>query len=359
MQQGIDSPQTRKAPSLWKVLSGVGILLLAIVALRVYIWQKAVSEQANSLGKERPRFISPAERDRIDKFRGYLNSLSRTDLNSIKQGETYFRRELLSLSPRGKDMAYLVFSDFYYQTSAEYNEKIMSGADLLQARLDVGNSRGLPQASYLKYLNDSTIPKSDPQIQVLMELLFKNGFQLVLMNENYFISERPGYLYDHFGAVLSEALRTFLELRRDDEAADIFSSEGALHFSYRDLGERMIVWERYLDKYPDSLVGDEADYYYHTYLDTMIAGTVNLGNGNTGTANASMGSAGAGIFDERGVLKPEIKRAYYYFKSKYPNTKSGKLIDQFYDLLLHNNFKYFRQVDDFYRQNQIKSGSGE
>jgi hypothetical protein len=354
MRQGIVAPQTRKAPSLWKVLSGVGILLLAIAALRVYLWQKTVFEQAKSARNARPRIISPVERDRIDEFRGYLGSLSKTDLNSIQQGTAYFQKKLLSLSLRGKDMAYLVFSDFYYRVASEYNEKVMNGAELLQARLTAGNSRGLPNDSYLKHLNDPAVSKGDPQIQVFMELLIKNGFQLVLMNDNYMVRERPGYLYDHFGAVLSDALRRFLELRRDDEAAGVFSTEGALLISYRDLGERVIVWERYLDKYPNSLVGDEAEYYYHTYLDTMLSGTGNPGAGNTGETNA-----GTGIFDERGVLKPELKRVYYNFKSKYPNTKSGKLIDQFYDLLLRNNFKYFRQVDDFYRQNQVKPGPGE
>jgi hypothetical protein len=340
--------------SRWKAFGGVGLLLLLIIIFRVYWWQKIIPSQGKSSDGQPQSFISSAERSRIDDFRGFLNSLSKSDLNSIQQGEAYFQAKLLSLPARGKDMAFLAFSDFYYQVAAEYNEKAMRDDELLRARLDAGNSRGSQNEAYLKYLNDPKAVKQDPQIQMFMELLYNNGLQLILTHDGYFISELPGYLADHFGKVLSEALRTFLKLRKDDLRVEIFSADGALLISYRDLGEKVILWERFLDKYPGSLVSDDANYYYQTYLDTLLGGTTDAGMGNEGATG--LNSSNAGIFDERGILKPQIKRDYYNFKSKYPNTKSGKLIDQFYDILLHNKFKRSRQVEEFYRENQIKAG---
>ena len=136
---------------------------------------------------------------------------------------------------------------------------------------------------------------------------------------------------------MSDALRAYLALRRD-ELARGFSDSDSLLIPLREVGERAIRWERYLDQYPASVVSDYADYYYRLYLNTYLTGLQN-----------------SPVFDRQGALHPELSTVYHDFASRYYDTHAGQIVREFYIILKEADFRWSPRVREFYIRRRVRN----
>ena len=252
-------------------------------------------------------------------FRAYLDKLHKNDLASISHASNEFRKNFSAAVPEIKDSAFIEFRSFYYDVINNYYETLLNNQELVNK------------------LNDQK--NDDPQVQQLKIALNQNGLRLSKTEGGYYIDEKPDYLYNNFNNFVSRDINEFL-LIRSKELEEGFSEDAKLLISFKLLGDRIIAWENYLDKYPSSPLSAEAKFSYHLYLNTFITGL-----DNSPVANED-------------ILLPEMKNVYLDYINRNNNSESGKIVEKFYTIISNNNFHLSSAPDDFYNENQIESMKG-
>lgn len=252
-------------------------------------------------------------------FREYLDKLHKNDLTSISQASNEFRKNFSAVTPDIKDSAFIVFRSFYYDLINSYYEIFLNNQELINK------------------LNDHK--DDDPQIKQLKLTLDQNGLRLSKTEGAFYIDEKPDYLYNNFKNYISHPLNEFL-LIRSKELEEGFSDDAKLLISFYSLGDRIITWEKYLNKYPSSPLSAEAKFSYHLYLNTFI----------TGLDNSPVAA------DD--ILLPEMKNVYSDYIKKNSSQESGRIVEKFYSIISNNNYQLTSALDDFYQENQIESMKG-
>jgi hypothetical protein len=257
--------------------------------------------------------------DFLTQFRTYLDNLPKSELVSISQASNECRKNFSSASPEIRDSAFVEFRSFYYNVINHYYEIF-------------GNNQEL-----INKLNDNKIV--DPQVQKFKLILDQNGLRLSKTEGGYYIDEKPNYLYNNFKYFVSKAINEFL-LIRSKELEEGFSEDAKLLISFKSLGDRIIIWEKYLNKYPASPLVAEAKFSYHLYLNTFI----------TGLDNSPV--------TKDDIFLPEMKNVYSDYIQNNNNFESGKIVEKFFSIISKNNFRLTSTLDDFYNENQIESMKG-
>jgi hypothetical protein len=252
-------------------------------------------------------------------FREFLNKLHKSDLVSISHASNELRKNFSAAAPIIRDSAFIEFRSFYYEVINSYYEIFWNNQDLINK------------------LNDHK--NDDPQVQQLKIALDQNGLRLSKTEGGYYIDEKPDYLYNNFKNFVSKAINEFL-LIRSKELEEGFSENSKLLISFKSLGDRIITWEKYLNKYPASSLSAEAKFSYHLYLNTFITG---LDNSPVTTDD---------------ILLPEMKNVYSDYIQKNNNFESGKIVEKFYIIISKNNFRLTPELGNFYEENQIESMKG-
>ena len=246
---------------------------------------------------------SPEYIKRVNLYESYIQTLDASDPHSIDRAYVYFKNNLYDLKTVYRDTAFVAFRIFYLHCIDEINR--MAANDSLSSK-----------------------PMTKPALFTAKfeHTLDTNGIIIRQSSLGYIADQRPGYLLEHFSDYLSNDLKTFLSIR-DKELNQGFSMNTTLTIPFPQVGERVITWEKFLNDFPKSLLLNEADARYRLYLSVFITGT-----------------QGTRLFNEDGVLRPDIKEAYVNFINKHNDTQSGKLVSEYYSLLQKNNFKYDMQI---------------
>jgi hypothetical protein len=309
--------------------------------------QVVVQEQTINRYQKARTFYTPKESDfrktakqrfDLNGYQKYLNSLDKNDPDSIQKGLISFLFNAERFSGADRDQGYQFFRNFYYRTLYQYNENFNQDKRLLEKIYQKDPDGTIYIDKILANLNNPTL-KKDPQVEKFVLQLWKNGLELSQTEGNFYLSEQPGYLFYHFNGRVSPSLKQFLAIR-ERELAEGFSEDAGLLISFQALGDRVATWDGYLEKYPASPQLNEAKYYYLLYLYTFLTGIDN-----------------SRVFVD-GKLAPEVKKAYQDYQSKYPDTKSGRLVGKFYQVLQAAGFKKSAVVDRFYQENEIRTMLG-
>jgi hypothetical protein len=255
----------------------------------------------------------------LTNFREYLHKLNKSELASISKASNEFRKNFFAAVPEIKDTAFIEFRSFYYDVINSYYEIFWNNQDLI------------------KKLNDHQ--NDDLQVQNLKIALNQNGLQLSKTEGGYYIDEKPDFLYNNFKNFVSNSIKEFL-LIRSKELEEGFSEDAKLLISYKSLGDRITIWEKYLNEYPSSPLAAEAKFSYHLYLNTFI----------TGLDNSPV--------TKEDIFLPEMQSVYLNYIQKNNNSESGKIVEKFYSIISKNNFHLTPTLDDFYTENQIESMKG-
>jgi hypothetical protein len=252
-------------------------------------------------------------------FREFLNNLPQTDLYSVTKALDYYKQNFVSVAPEFRDSAFTDFRALYYNVINGYSEIFWNDSDLVKKVSEKQND--------------------DVRVKDLKNALDKNGLRLSITEGSYYIDEKPDFLIASFKGYVSHAVIDYLQIR-SKELTEGFSEDAALLISFKAVGDRIVTWENYLNKYPSSPLLAEAKFSFHLYLNTFLTG---LDNSPVTTD---------------GVLRPEIQSIYSDFILKNKNSESGKIVGEFDSLLEKNNFRLPPDIDDFFSENQIELMNG-
>lgn len=159
------------------------------------------------------------------------------------------------------------------------------------------------------------------------------GFALTLSEGSTYPIEHTGVLVATVRPFLTSALRDFLALREHDEAQG-FSEDGALLIPWDSVGERVAAWERLLHAYPVFVARQEAQGWYDLYLSTYF-----------------LGMDHSPVFEK--TLMPDLHTSYQRFLLLHGNTRAGRLVRTYLDILRSTGFRNGPPVAAFLLANHI------
>lgn len=254
----------------------------------------------------------------VRNYESYLHILDNGDLNSISKGLQKFQDDAVSLDLVRIDSLASIFITFYVATIALHNDRMWEDLDFME-RLHQDDNR-----------TDSTLSS------FYRDLAF-NGLGIYDYGRLQYLDQTDAYLFQEITPFVSTSFRRYLYLRMQELKVG-FSDHDSLSITFKQVGERVLHWEHFLVRYPNSSVHDRANYYYKTYLSTLL----------TGLSNSP-------AFDKNGNLHPELVILYDDYSKRHSATLSGSIVKQFYESLVEGRFRWSPEVRQFYEAHAIRN----
>ena len=138
------------------------------------------------------------------------------------------------------------------------------------------------------------------------------------------IRELPHLYYDVFKDYVTDDYKEYLKIwAKDDE--ELYQADAGLMISFEELGERIITWENFLNKFPNSTLKQRVIDLLNSYREDYI-----LGMDNTPTID--------GGYDNIPItIDEDVKKEYDRFIKKYPNSPTVELIKYFIENYKNEN----------------------
>ena len=146
---------------------------------------------------------------------------------------------------------------------------------------------------------------------------FLNNYDLKIYNsteEDTMISEVPNYYYNIFKDYVTDDYREYLEIT-SKENEELYYTDGSILVSYNKIADRLLTWENFLKKYPNSDLAEKANEECNTYRRIYILGSYNSPTREGGWENSEL------FYIPENNLK-EFNR----FIEKYPDSPTVELI---------------------------------
>ena len=132
------------------------------------------------------------------------------------------------------------------------------------------------------------------------------------------IRELPHLYYDLFKDYVTDDYKEYLKIWAKDNE-ELYQADAGLMISFEELGERIITWENFLNKFPNSTLKQRVNDLLNSYREDYI-----LGMDNTPTID--------GGYDNIPItIDEDVKKEYDRFIKKYPNSPTVELIKYFFE----------------------------
>jgi len=254
-------------------------------------------------------------------FEKQISGLVHIGIYSIPVTENLINKYLDTFSEPDRDSVYVMFDYVFYQAVNEFNDSL----DL----------------KYSTLLHKIENKIADPEINEFKKALDMCGLTLLVSEGDYYVDARYDYFSELFKDRVSPALNDYLQIRRK-ELKEGFSEDAGLLISFNQLYERVVTWENFNTKYPDFFDKTDSQFYYKSYLSTLITGLDN-----------------SQPFDDKtGELIPELKRLYQKIISRDDSLNSTRVIKDYYGFLKASDFKEPKNLDKFLKVNDLYSMIG-
>ena len=156
------------------------------------------------------------------------------------------------------------------------------------------------------YIGEGDIDKE--KLNKQNKYLDNYGLEVVEIEEGFMLTEKKDFYYNIFKNYVSDDYKDFLKLCSEDiEYIDYFSS---LEEQPEIIADKVINWEKFLEKYPDSKLKEKAQNICYTYRDDYIL---------------ALTSSQTTEVLKNGKINEDVKELNR-FKNKYPNSPTTEII---------------------------------
>lgn len=199
--------------------------------------------------------------------------------------------------------------------NALYEKYVEENSTLLQQI--AGKETGVLE----KFYNEDKADKK--AVQLLGENLSKHQLRYWEIGEGYVeIEPLPDFYYIIFKNYVTDDYKDYLYLK-SEENKSLYSADAGLAISFKDLGDRVISWENFMAKYPNSkLIPAVKEEYKNYQMDYLI------GQDNTPTREQAT---------EESYIYPENIQEFNRFLKKYPKSATTPLIHLFMEKFKNEN----------------------
>ena len=182
------------------------------------------------------------------------------------------------------------------------------------------------------YIGEGDIDKE--KLNKQNKYLDNYGLEVVEIEEGFMLTEKKDFYYNIFKNYVSDDYRDFIKLCSEDiDYIDYFSS---LEEHPEIIADKVINWEKFLEKYPDSKLRKKANDICYSYRDDYIIALTSLS-----TTEAL----------KNGKINEDVKELNR-FKNKYPNSPTTEIIkyylenyknDDINDMLADKNIEIYNK----------------
>ena len=156
------------------------------------------------------------------------------------------------------------------------------------------------------YIGEGDIDKE--KLNKQNKFLDNYGLEVVEIEEGFMLTEKKDFYYNIFKNYVSDDYRDFIKLCSEDiDYIDYFSS---LEEHPEIIADKVINWEKFLEKYPDSKLRKKANDICYSYRDDYIL---------------ALTSSQTTEVLKNGKINEDVKELNR-FKNKYPNSPTTKII---------------------------------
>ena len=182
------------------------------------------------------------------------------------------------------------------------------------------------------YIGEGDIDKE--KLNKQNKFLDNYGLEVVEIEEGFMLTEKKDFYYNIFKNYVSDDYRDFIKLCSEDiDYIDYFSS---LEEHPEIIADKVINWEKFLEKYPDSKLRKKANDICYSYRDDYIL---------------ALTSSQTTEVLKNGKINKDVKELNR-FKNKYPNSPTTEIIkyylenyknDDINDMLADKNIEIYNK----------------
>lgn len=254
------------------------------------------------------------------KFELYKTSLGNLDNSKIENLEVALGLfDSLSVTPPDSvnDKMFEAFQDYYYKTIRYLNSSNIIDHSRIYEYDDMYNN---------------------PYTDSLTTIFNKYGIDVFSTEGSFYADQMVGYLSKTFSGKLTEAYSEYLK-NRANEMKRPFSEDAILLVSFRTVADRVLFWESFLEKYPDSHISSSARFYYEHYLGTLLTGTDNSRSYDWDTNK----------------FRDDIINLYEKIITQYPDRNSAQILTKYLEVIKQNEFIFNENVRKYIKTNNLPS----
>ena len=187
-------------------------------------------------------------------------------------------------------------ADKFYEDYLESNNEI----------LEKMNENDYDMLDNAFYIGEGDIDKE--KLNKQNKYLDNYGLEVVEIEEGFMLTEKKDFYYNIFKNYVSDDYRDFIKLCSEDiDYIDYFSS---LEEHPEIIADKVINWEKFLEKYPDSKLRKKANDICYSYRDDYIL---------------ALTSSQTTEVLKNGKINEDVKELNR-FKNKYPNSPTTEII---------------------------------
>ncbi len=273
------------------------IIAICILSAAVVSCKK---ETAVSEGKQVNDSITKtkSEEDQYKPIDTACSSANKTEdyITSLQWYRTKIEKEMAANSPEQNDQVY----EDYLKIRGKYTECLMNlHTDVLD--------------KYVNYYNYEKDQYNFPDnVKKIASELKKAGLEFREVGEGMTeIWTIPGYYSSLFKNKVTPDYEAYIS-QTDKESETNYAADAGLIISWEQLGNRLIFWESFMNKYPESKLIKTVKQDYNYYLSDYL-----LGMDNTPTYEREPDK-------ETGKLNDENRAEFNRIIKKYPNSNAAK-----------------------------------
>lgn len=241
-------------------------------------------------------------------FEKLLNELPITDEKSVEKAMSFFHEHFSKDNKQAGDAAYVAFSKFHIRVQDTVATQVMGDEDFQTLLYDEKEQK--------------------PAGQARAKELARYGFRPQATEGVVYLEQDPDFLAQNFNDYVSPAMQEYMEQFKKEQD-QLWTGDNGILIPINELGNRAVFWEKFSKKHPDFILAENARGNHEGYLYYLL-----IGMNNTPAFDS-----------ESNYLTDPFKEAYQYVRNTYPDTETGEVVAQYYQLLLSTGFKRTKQSD--------------
>ena len=187
-------------------------------------------------------------------------------------------------------------ADELYEQYLESNNTILENLNIEHDKLLSGGINGI-------YNKDIAENFTDEEMKIANKFLNKYDLELwYFARGSYIIKEVPDFYYKTFKDYVTDDYKEYLKIT-SKENEEHYVADSGLCITLEELGDRIVTWENFLEKYPNSKLNDKVNNICNSYRRDYILGVP------------------GGIYDYK-----ESAEEYNRFIKKYPDSPTTELL---------------------------------
>ncbi|WP_336016560.1 hypothetical protein [Fusobacterium polymorphum] len=229
---------------------------------------------------------------------GYKKILSIEKENKIIQ---LFNKDSLENFSKNKNEMLEKLKTLNKEEADELYEQYLESNNIILENLNIEHDKLLSGGIYNN--EDTSENFTDEEMKIANKFLNKYDLELwYFARGSYIIREVPDFYYKTFKDYVTDDYKEYLKIT-SNENEEHYVADSGLCIPLEELGDRIITWENFLEKYPNSKLNDKVNNICNSYRRDYILGVP------------------GGIYDYK-----ESAEEYNRFIKKYPDSPTTELL---------------------------------